>query len=43
MDIQEHSNMPKTPRHISPDSWAVLLALLAALFVRIGILKTVPW
>jgi hypothetical protein len=30
-------------RRISLDSWAVLLALAAALLVRFGILKTVPW
>jgi hypothetical protein len=30
-------------RRLSLDSWAVLLALVAALLVRIGILKTVPW
>lgn len=28
---------------ISLDTWAVLLALLAALLIRIGIIKTVPW
>lgn len=31
----------KTP--ISIDSWAVVLALLAALLIRIGVLKAVPW
>jgi hypothetical protein len=30
-------------RRFSLDSWAVLLALAAALLVRLGILKTVPW
>ena len=43
--IQEHIYMP-TPaseRRFSFDSWAVLLALAAALLVRIGIVKTVPW
>jgi len=30
-------------RHVSLDSWAVLLALAAALLVRFGILKTIPW
>ena len=28
---------------ISLDTWAVLLAFAAALLVRLGILKTVPW
>jgi hypothetical protein len=30
-------------RRVSLDSWAVLLALAAALLVRFGVLKTVPW
>ena len=29
--------------HLSLDTWAVLIALAAALFVRIGVLKSVPW
>jgi hypothetical protein len=29
--------------HLSADGWAVLLALLAALLVRAGILTAVPW
>jgi hypothetical protein len=33
-----------SPLHrISLDTWAVLLALAAALLVRFGVLKTVPW
>jgi hypothetical protein len=28
---------------LSLDSWAVLFALLAALLIRVGILKHVPW
>ena len=28
---------------VSVDTWAVLLALLAALLVRTGLLKNVPW
>jgi len=35
--------MPKPQRRFSLDSWAVMLALAAALLVRISILKTVPW
>ncbi len=39
--------MPQSPHsskfRISVDSWAVLLALLAALLVRIGAVKTVAW
>jgi hypothetical protein len=35
---------PSSPtRLLSLDSWAVLLALAAALLVRFGILKTVSW
>jgi hypothetical protein len=36
------SSESRLPR-ISLDTWAVLLALLAALLVRVGVLKTVPW
>jgi hypothetical protein len=28
---------------LSTDTWAVLLALAAALLVRIGLIKTVSW
>jgi MYXO-CTERM domain-containing protein len=35
--------MASSSRRISIDSWAVGLALLAALLVRFGILKTIPW
>jgi len=35
--------MSTSTRRFSLDSWAVLLALAAALLVRIGILQTVPW
>jgi hypothetical protein len=31
------------PRILSVDSLAVLVALIAALLVRFGILKTIPW
>jgi hypothetical protein len=30
-------------RRISLDTWAVLLSLLAALLVRAGVLKVIPW
>jgi hypothetical protein len=30
-------------RRVSLDTWAVLLALAAALLVRFGIVKTIPW
>jgi hypothetical protein len=43
--------MPSTPEstpvaskpRISPDTWAVLLALALAFLIRIGLLKSVPW
>jgi hypothetical protein len=35
--------MASSTRRVSIDSWAVGLALLAALLVRFGIVKTVPW
>ena len=34
---------PSLLRRLSLDTWAVLLAFAAALVVRLGILKTVPW
>jgi hypothetical protein len=34
---------PATTRRFSLDSWAVLLALITALLIRIGLIKTVPW
>jgi hypothetical protein len=34
---------PSTTNRVSLDTWAVLLAFAAALLVRLGVLKTVPW
>jgi hypothetical protein len=34
---------PSLLSRVSLDTWAVLLAFAAALLVRVGILKTVPW
>jgi hypothetical protein len=34
---------PSPLNRVSLDTWAVLLAFAAALLVRFGILKTVPW
>lgn len=31
------------PRLLSLDTWAVFLSLAAALLVRFGVLKAVPW
>ena len=30
-------------RRVSLDTWAVLLALAAAMLVRFGIVKSIPW
>lgn len=44
------SNLPSSSKQPSPskarislDGWAVLIALLAAVLVRAGVLKAVPW
>lgn len=39
------ANGEKTSRgwELSLDSWAVVLALLAALLVRAGVFKHIPW
>jgi hypothetical protein len=39
------ANAVKTgrPWKLSLDSWAVVLALLAALLVRAGVFKRIPW
>jgi hypothetical protein len=34
---------PAAVSRLSLDTWAVLLALAAALLVRVGIIKTIPW
>lgn len=34
---------PSPLGRVSLDTWAVLLAFAAALLVRFGVLKTVPW
>jgi hypothetical protein len=35
--------MTTPSQRISPDTWAVLLALALALLVRFGVLNVVPW
>jgi hypothetical protein len=35
--------MPAIPRRLSPDTWAVLLALVLAALVRLNLFKSVPW
>jgi hypothetical protein len=34
---------PSLLKRVSLDTWAVLLALAAALLVRFGVLKAIPW
>jgi hypothetical protein len=34
---------PFPANRLSLDTWAVLLAFAAALLVRFGVLRTVPW
>jgi len=43
--MSAETNAVKTGKrwNLSLDSWAVLLALLAALLVRAGVFKHVPW
>ena len=35
--------MPATTRRLSPDTWAVILALALAALVRLHILNFIPW
>jgi hypothetical protein len=42
--------MPEPPQaeatpspRLSPDTWAVLVALLAAALIRLGLVSRVPW
>jgi hypothetical protein len=30
-------------KHLSLDTWAVLLALTVAIIIRLGLVTTVPW
>ena len=34
---------PRSKSYLSLDTWAVIIALLAALLVRTGLFKTIPW
>jgi len=43
MSTQETLAEPKKPWRLSLDSWAVVVALLAALLVRVGVFKHIPW
>jgi len=41
--VQASVAQEKKPWRLSLDSWAVVVALLAALLVRVGVLKHIPW
>jgi hypothetical protein len=43
MSAQENDAALKKTWRLSLDSWAVVLALLAALLVRAGVFKHIPW
>lgn len=40
---KQNTEPVKKPWRLSLDSWAVVLALLAALLVRAGVFKHIPW
>lgn len=43
MSAKEESTFKADRWRLSLDSWAVVVALLAALLLRIGVFKHVPW
>jgi hypothetical protein len=43
MSVQENEAPLKKSWRLSLDSWAVVVALLAALLVRAGVFKHIPW
>jgi hypothetical protein len=43
MGAEEAAVQAKKPWRPSLDSWAVVVALLAAMLVRAGVLKHIPW
>lgn len=43
MSLQEIASDVRKTWRLSLDSWAVVLALLAALLVRSGVVKHIPW
>jgi hypothetical protein len=43
MSVEENVVQAKKPWRLSLDSWAVVVALLAALLVRVGVFKHIPW
>jgi hypothetical protein len=43
MSVEENKVQEKKPWRLSLDSWAVVVALLAALLIRAGVFKHIPW
>jgi len=43
MTTASNTAAPPARRLLSLDGWAVFLALLAALLVRVGVVKHIPW
>jgi len=43
MTTEANSAAPAKRRLFSLDGWAVLFALLAALLIRAGVVKHIPW
>ena len=43
MSTQAQAVKPVSRWRLSLDTWAVVLALLAALLVRTGVFKHIPW
>ena len=43
MSTEERKAQVKKPWRLSLDSWAVVVALLAALLIRAGVFKHIPW
>ena len=43
MSAEKSELQVKKPWRLSLDSWAVVVALVAALLVRAGVFKHIPW
>jgi len=43
MSSEDRAVQVKKPWRLALDGWAVVIALLAALLVRAGVLKHIPW
>ena len=43
MPIQNAPSSPRPAPRLSLDTWAVLIALLAAILIRVGAIPRIPW